>query len=447
MIDSVENDKIAVLVRRPAAAIILADPAPARHQHGRGRRRRASSCCRTFRAQLPAVGQAATCSSTARESIRESVDDVKFTLLLTLVLVVLVIFLFLRNVSATVIPSLALPLSIVGTFARHVPARLQPRQPLADGAHALGRLRRRRRDRDAREHRPPHGAWASRRCEAALDGLARDRLHDPLDDALARRGVHPGAVHGRASSAGCFHEFAVTICVGDPDLRLRLADADADAVQPLPAPARRTSSTAASTRRPSASSTACSAPTSGASRWVAAPPRRDASLVSVALLVATVCLFVRDPEGLHPERGHRPDLRRHRGRRRASRSTRWRGTSRRSPTIVRQDPNVAGLHRRASARAGPARRAQPGPHLHPPEAARERAARARRRHPGAAAEARPRSPASASSCRTRRRSASAASSRRACTSSRCRARTPSELYRAAPRARGEAARAARACRT
>ena len=50
-------------------------------------------------------------------SIRESVDDVKFTLLLTVVLVVLVIFLFLRNLSATIIPSLALPFSIVGTFA------------------------------------------------------------------------------------------------------------------------------------------------------------------------------------------------------------------------------------------------------------------------------------------------------------------------------------------
>ncbi len=50
-------------------------------------------------------------------SIRESVNDVKFTLILTVVLVVLVIFVFLRNVSATVIPSLALPLSIVGTFA------------------------------------------------------------------------------------------------------------------------------------------------------------------------------------------------------------------------------------------------------------------------------------------------------------------------------------------
>ncbi|MBL0278684.1 MAG: efflux RND transporter permease subunit [Anaeromyxobacter sp.] len=50
-------------------------------------------------------------------SIQESVADVKFTLWLTLGLVVLVIFLFLRNVPATVIPSLALPVSLVGTFA------------------------------------------------------------------------------------------------------------------------------------------------------------------------------------------------------------------------------------------------------------------------------------------------------------------------------------------
>ena len=50
-------------------------------------------------------------------SIRESVADVKFTLVLTIALVVLVIFLFLRNFSATVIPSLALPASILATFA------------------------------------------------------------------------------------------------------------------------------------------------------------------------------------------------------------------------------------------------------------------------------------------------------------------------------------------
>ncbi len=51
------------------------------------------------------------------ESIRESITDVQITLILALVLVVLVIFFFLRNASATLIPSLALPGLIVGTFA------------------------------------------------------------------------------------------------------------------------------------------------------------------------------------------------------------------------------------------------------------------------------------------------------------------------------------------
>ncbi|HEY3743646.1 MAG TPA: efflux RND transporter permease subunit [Bryobacteraceae bacterium] len=52
----------------------------------------------------------------ASQNIRNSVSDVKFTLLLTIGLVVLVIFFFLRNVSATLIPSLAVPLSLLGTF-------------------------------------------------------------------------------------------------------------------------------------------------------------------------------------------------------------------------------------------------------------------------------------------------------------------------------------------
>ena len=51
------------------------------------------------------------------DTIRESYRDVVFTMVLTLGLVVMVIFLFLRNFSATIIPSLALPFSIVGTFA------------------------------------------------------------------------------------------------------------------------------------------------------------------------------------------------------------------------------------------------------------------------------------------------------------------------------------------
>jgi len=51
------------------------------------------------------------------DTIRESYTDVEFTMLLTLGLVIAVIFMFLRNISATVIPSLALPFSIIGTFS------------------------------------------------------------------------------------------------------------------------------------------------------------------------------------------------------------------------------------------------------------------------------------------------------------------------------------------
>ena len=51
------------------------------------------------------------------DSIRNSIEDVQFTLYLSIILVILVIFLFLRNLSATIIPSLALPASIIGTFA------------------------------------------------------------------------------------------------------------------------------------------------------------------------------------------------------------------------------------------------------------------------------------------------------------------------------------------
>ncbi|HEV2178612.1 MAG TPA: efflux RND transporter permease subunit [Terriglobia bacterium] len=70
----------------------------------------------TFREEIPASIHLETLYDRS-VSIRASVSDVKFTLDLTIGLVVLVIFLFLRNISATVIPSLALPMSIVGTFA------------------------------------------------------------------------------------------------------------------------------------------------------------------------------------------------------------------------------------------------------------------------------------------------------------------------------------------
>src|SRR5215468_1303807 len=70
----------------------------------------------TLQAQLPPAVTMYTLYDRSL-TIRHSVDDVKFTLELALFLVILVIFLFLRNLSATLIPSLALPLSLVGTFA------------------------------------------------------------------------------------------------------------------------------------------------------------------------------------------------------------------------------------------------------------------------------------------------------------------------------------------
>ncbi|HEY3011649.1 MAG TPA: efflux RND transporter permease subunit, partial [Gemmatimonadales bacterium] len=69
-----------------------------------------------LRPQLPASVEIATLYDRSA-TVKASVQDVKFTLFLALCLVVMVIFLFLRNLRATMIPSLALPMSLIGTFA------------------------------------------------------------------------------------------------------------------------------------------------------------------------------------------------------------------------------------------------------------------------------------------------------------------------------------------
>jgi len=70
----------------------------------------------TFRAEVPA-GIDIEVLFDRSVSIRASVNEVQFTLYLSLALVVMVIFLFLRNIPATIIPSFALPMSIIGTFS------------------------------------------------------------------------------------------------------------------------------------------------------------------------------------------------------------------------------------------------------------------------------------------------------------------------------------------
>ena len=116
--NSVENDKIAAWYNTRGGstrAIVLA----VQRQPGVNTIEVVDTIKRqlpSFRSQLPGSVELNILFDRT-ESIRESVKEVKFTLLLTIALVVMVIFLFLRNISATVIPSLALPLSIIGTFS------------------------------------------------------------------------------------------------------------------------------------------------------------------------------------------------------------------------------------------------------------------------------------------------------------------------------------------
>ena len=70
----------------------------------------------TFEEQLPAAASLSLLNDRSR-SIRQAVEDVQFTLLLTIALVVMVIFLFLRRLAATFIPAIAVPISIIGTLA------------------------------------------------------------------------------------------------------------------------------------------------------------------------------------------------------------------------------------------------------------------------------------------------------------------------------------------
>jgi len=114
VIDSVENDKIASWYNdvRNIGLAIYRQPGTNTVQVVDSIRKLLPS----FRAQMPGSVNLDILYDRSL-SIRDSVNDVKFTLFLTMCLVVLVIFLFLRNLSATIIPSLALPMSVIGTFS------------------------------------------------------------------------------------------------------------------------------------------------------------------------------------------------------------------------------------------------------------------------------------------------------------------------------------------
>jgi HAE1 family hydrophobic/amphiphilic exporter-1 len=112
--DSVQNDKMGAWFRGKRGIVLAIQRQP-----GTNTIEVVDSVKRllpTFRAEVPPAIDIETLYDRS-VTIRASVDEVQFTLYLALMLVVLVIFIFLRNVSATVIPTIALPMSIIGTFA------------------------------------------------------------------------------------------------------------------------------------------------------------------------------------------------------------------------------------------------------------------------------------------------------------------------------------------
>jgi HAE1 family hydrophobic/amphiphilic exporter-1 len=114
VVDSVQNDKIANWYNNVRAIVLSVQRQPGTNTVEVVDEIKA--LLPQFRALIPPSVQMDILYDRS-VSIRDSVNDVKFSLFLAVVLVILVIFLFLRNLSATLIPSIALPMSIVGTFA------------------------------------------------------------------------------------------------------------------------------------------------------------------------------------------------------------------------------------------------------------------------------------------------------------------------------------------
>ena len=230
--------------------------------------------------------------------IQAAVTDMQHTLVLTVILVVLVIFLFVRRLSATIIPALALPVSIIGTFAAmYLAGYSLDNVSLMALTLAVGFV-----VDDAvvmLENIVRHSEAGLGPMEAALKG-SREITFTIISMTISLVAVFipvffMGGVIGRV-----FNEFAVVIGLAILVSGIRLVDPDADAVQPFPARAR-------SCRRNrgrigafwSADTWPCSEPTNG--RWNWSCVIRDSTLGVTALTIAlTGYLFYVIPKGLFP---------------------------------------------------------------------------------------------------------------------------------------------------
>ena len=342
------------------------------------------------------------------------------------------------------IPSVAVPLSLVGTFGVMYLLRLQPRQPVADGAHHLDRLRRRRRHRRHREHR------ALRRAGRAAAARRRSRARKQIGFTIVSITVSllavfipillMGGIVGRL-----FREFAVTLSIAIARLGGRLAHADADDVRAPAARRGASARTAGSTASPErVFERAAARLRARRSRWVLRPPRARCWCVTLATLGAhrlpvsssspRACSRSRTP-ACSPASPRR---------RRTSRSPAMRdapgGASTRSCSA---DPDVAHVVSFIGGGGGSTR--QHRHHVHDAQAATPtRKATRRRGHRPPAPQAGARPGHHACSCRRRRTCASAAAPSRTQYQYTLQDADLDELRAWAPRVLERAAQAARA---
>ena len=113
--DSVEDLRNQGLFNGNPSVLLILLPAAGRQYH-RNRRSRESADAAIAGFDSRSAIDISTSPWTARTTIRASLHDVERTLCISIALVILVVFLFLRNGRATLIPSVAVPVSLIGTF-------------------------------------------------------------------------------------------------------------------------------------------------------------------------------------------------------------------------------------------------------------------------------------------------------------------------------------------
>ena len=294
IVDGLENDRTGGWYQGTPAVIIDIQRQPGAN---------VIEVVRQIRAEIPKVQRAIpagvnlTVVSDRTVTIRASVHDVQFTLILSVVLVTLVVLLFLRSLRATLIAGVALPLSLITCFGIMYFAGFSldnlSLMALTIGTgfvvdDAIVMI----------ENIVRHMENGESAMEASLQGRQRNRLHRDFADGVADRGVHPAVVH---VGTGRAHVPRIRADADDRgrDVGGRLADADADdvlaAAEARPRGVRRFPALPRSAAASTAWSNSITARCCGCCSTSARP-----WCVTFATIAATLILYVVAPKGFLP---------------------------------------------------------------------------------------------------------------------------------------------------